>query len=209
MLHPSDTDDSSKQPAASSSSSSSRPQLLDLLGELFGSFRERVLKLVTLGAGAGAGHDGHIAGMDIAAVLVATHMLLWVVASHSHSSSSSSSSSETGGGGRGVGVSSLSLNGNSNSSGSSSESWQYVTSLLSDVKLVLGRRFGEFMLTEVAWIQQCRGDPKRAAVMPPFLKFPAFLDQLTEITGDKVGSEGEVCVLRVCGGGGGEGGRML
>ncbi len=130
----------------------SDPKMSEMLGEIFGSFRERVLKLA-------GSSDGHITGLDIASSLVLLHALLWIVQSQQHSEGAPRSSSDAA---------------------------QFLVSLLTDVKLILVRRFGEFLLSEVAWIQQCRGDPKKAVVMLPFLKFPAFVDQLKEITGDKV-----------------------
>lgn len=61
-----------------------------------------------------------------------------------------------------------------------------IGTLLDSAKNVLQSRVNEFLVSQVAWIKHCNEDIKRTTVLTPFLKFPAFIDQLKEFSGDKV-----------------------
>ncbi len=62
----------------------------------------------------------------------------------------------------------------------------YLSKALLQFKLVLLQRLSGFVGEQVAWIHAQRSDPKLAAVLTPFAKFPAFVAQVLEMTGGLV-----------------------
>lgn len=161
--------------------------LASTLIKLFDHFREKILRLVN--------NPEYSDGIEIIAMLVTVDMLLGI-----HRTPITNSTSNT------TGTSSLSLPSttatttvrfeDNNSAGNNTSTTNnantgyevdMVGSLLLASKSILQERLNEFVNNQVLWIKQCKEDPKRSTILLPFSKFPAFIDQIKEFSGDKVG----------------------
>lgn len=100
----------------------------------------------------------HVDGLEIVALLVMLDMTSWAIICHADMAG-----------------------GNEDDA-----AWNYVLSMILDVKTILTRRHTEFMTSQIAWIHQQRADPKKGGILLPFVKFPALMDQFVEIAADKV-----------------------
>mmetsp|Transcript_16821 Transcript_16821/g.25292 ORF Transcript_16821/g.25292 Transcript_16821/m.25292 type:complete len:994 (+) Transcript_16821:71-3052(+) len=70
-------------------------------------------------------------------------------------------------------------------SSSEESSFDLIESLLFNARATLQDRLQEFCTAQIAWIRQSKEDPKKTSVLMPFLRFPAFVDQMKEFSGDK------------------------
>jgi hypothetical protein len=62
----------------------------------------------------------------------------------------------------------------------------YLVALLMDVRSLLLKRLKAYLAEQVAWIQQQKGDPKKAGVQGPVARFPSLVRQAMEMTGGQV-----------------------
>jgi hypothetical protein len=165
---------------AKKSSNAAQDYLASTMGRLFEQFREKILRLVT--------QTEYSEGVEIIPMLITTDMLF---GNHHHSSHAPSSTVSSPGSGLGpAGFSSKSLKDDDTPPTPAGECSAYevdlVGSLLGACKSILQDRLNEFVSQQIAWINQCKEDPKKSIILLPFAKFPAFVDQIKELAGDKV-----------------------
>jgi hypothetical protein len=165
------------------SANAAQDYLASTMGRLFEQFREKILRLVT--------QTEYSDGVELIPMLITTEMLF----GNHHNTTVVSTSASLLSQGPGSPPSAITTmkaikeedTSQPQPSGSeSSYEVDLVGSLLGACKSILQDRLNEFVSNQIAWINQCKEDPKKSIVLLPFAKFPAFVDQIKELAGDKV-----------------------
>ena len=138
------------------------------LSRQFQLFKEKVMRLVTSAE--------YADGIEIVAMLVTVDML---IANHEQCKLEKSAVAQTRNPSGGVPF--------GRTKGGVSLAPDIIGSLLESARNILENRLTEFLTAQIAWIKHTHEETKRSTVLIPFLKFPAFIDQLKEFAGDKVG----------------------
>jgi hypothetical protein len=166
---------------AKKSANADQDYLASTMGKLFEQFRERILRLVN--------NSEYSDGVEIIPMLITTEMLVGnhhaIASGHSTAMTPTTATSISS-----TPSTTLSPVDEESSPTPVSNAAIYevdmVGTLLGACKSILQDRLNEFVRSQIAWIHQCREDPKKSIVLLPFAKFPAFVDQMKELSGDKV-----------------------
>lgn len=142
-----------------------------MLQEMFASFKDKLLKFV--------GSSDTFEGVEVVAAMTTVEMMGSMGRYRTSSMESTRDSADAVAGAE------------------TSSTAVFVSSCLWDMKEILVKQLAEFTASQVTWIYQQKGDPKKPIVLLPVAKFPSLIDQVLELSGNQVHTSVVSCNIQM------------